>query len=224
MNLAEKAAWIIQLSNNNHDNSNIELAETQLENIKKKKQHNTASQQLGHSQLQLEQLCLQDPASAANRQLPKESLSSACLSDSSLDPAASLTETTSFSKQKLSAQDLTDRSFDKNKQQTIFKMLSLQSNFDDILENKQPSQREQEAQLPQLQLQQKPLEKENQETERDEHLAERNLLQVQLVYYKFFEENFGHRISEKQLQQNLSQDHQQLQDSNLAQTNFQQFA
>ena len=53
-----------------------------------------------------------------------------------------------------------------------------------------------------------------------EHLAERNLLQVQLVYYKFLAENFGHQISEKQLQQNLSTDHQQLQDSNLAQTNF----
>ena len=121
MNLAELAAWIIQLFNHNHDNTNIELAETQLENIKKKKkkkQNNTASQQLGQQQLplqqpdaavQLQQLCLQDPASAANRQLPKESLSSTCLSDSSLDPAASLTDTLSFSKQKLSAQDLPDQ-------------------------------------------------------------------------------------------------------------------
>ena len=57
-----------------------------------------------------------------------------------------------------------------------------------------------------------------------EHLPERNLLQVQLVYYKFLAENFGQRISEKQLQQNLSTDQQQLQDSNLAQTNFQQLS
>ena len=124
MNLAELAAWNIQLYNHNHDNTNIELVETQLEH-KKKKKNNTASQQLGQQQLslqqpdaaiQLQQLCLQDPASTANRQLPKESLSSPCLSDSSLDPAASLTETLSLSKQKLSAQDLTDNSFAKNKQ------------------------------------------------------------------------------------------------------------
>ena len=119
MNLAEKTAWIIQLSNNKNNNTTKELDETQLENIKKKKkkkQNNTASQQLGHQQLQLQQpdaavqlqqLCLRDPASAANRQLPKESLSSTCPADSSLDPAASLTDNLSFSKQKLSAQDLT---------------------------------------------------------------------------------------------------------------------
>ena len=58
----------------------------------------------------------------------------------------------------------------------------------------------------------------------DEHLADRNLLQVQLVYYKFLAENFGQRNSEKQLQQNLSTDQQQLQDSNLAQTTFQQLS
>ena len=57
-----------------------------------------------------------------------------------------------------------------------------------------------------------------------EHLAERNLLQVQLVYSKFLAANFGHQISEKQLQQNLSTDQPQLPDSNLAQTNFQQLS
>ena len=57
-----------------------------------------------------------------------------------------------------------------------------------------------------------------------EHLAERNLFTGQLVYYKFLAENFGQRISEKQLQQNLSTDQQQLQDSNLAQTTFQQLS
>ena len=57
-----------------------------------------------------------------------------------------------------------------------------------------------------------------------EHLAERNLFQVQLVIYKFFPENFGQRTSEKQLQQNLSTDQQQLQENNLAQTNFQQLS
>ena len=57
-----------------------------------------------------------------------------------------------------------------------------------------------------------------------EHLAERNLFQVQLVIYKFFPENSGQQLSEKQLQQNLSTDQQQLQDSNLAQTVFQQIS
>ena len=56
------------------------------------------------------------------------------------------------------------------------------------------------------------------------HLPERHLSQVQLVNYKLLAENFGHRLSEKQLQQNLSTDQQQLQDSNLAQTNFQQLS
>ena len=102
------------------------------------------------SQLHLQQLCLQDPASAIRRQLLKETLSSKCLSDRSLDPAASLSETLSFSKKKLSAQDLPDNSFD-----------------------------------------------------------------------KFFPENFGQQISEKQLQQNLSTDQPQLQNRNLAQTAFQ---
>ena len=104
-------------------------------------------------QLHLQQLCLQDPASTTRSQLLKESLSSTCLSHSSLDPAASLSETLSFSKKKLSAQDLPDNSFD-----------------------------------------------------------------------KFFPENFGQQISEKQLQQNLSTDQQQLQDRNLAQTTLQQLS
>ena len=94
-----------------------------------------------------------------------------------MDPAASLSDTLSFSKQKLSDQDFPDNSFDKNKQK-------------------------------------QPLEKANQDKE----------LQVQLVYHKFFEENFGHRISEKQLQQNLSQNQQQLQKSNLAQNTVQQLS
>ena len=136
-----------------------------------KKQNNTASHQLCHHHLHSQQLCLQDPASTISRQLPEESLSSTCLSDSSLDPAASLSDTLSFSKQKLSAQDLSNNSFDKNKQ-----------------------------------------------------LAERNLFQVQLVYYKFLPENFGQQLSEKQLQQNLSTDQQQLQESNLTQTTFQQLS
>ena len=72
-------------------------------------------------------------------------------------------------------------------------MLS-QTNLEHILENKQLTQQDGEEQL----------------------------LQFQLVDYKFFEETFGHRFAANQLQQNLSQDQQQLQDSNLAQTTFQQ--
>ena len=128
-----------------------------------KKQNNTASHQLCHQHFHSQQLCLQDPASTISRQLPEESLSSTCLSDSSLDPAASLSDTLSFSKQKLSAQDLSNNSFDKNKQ-----------------------------------------------------LAERNLFQVQLVYYQFFPENFGQQLSET--------DQHQLQESNLTQTTFQQLS
>ena len=69
--------------------------------------------QLQKKQLHLHQLCLQDPDSTISRQLPEESLSSKCLSDSSLDPAASLSDNLSFSKQKLSEQDLSNNSFDK---------------------------------------------------------------------------------------------------------------
>ena len=51
------------------------------------------------------------------------------------------------------------------------------------------------------------------------------------TFYRFslsstssLQRTLGNRISEKQLQQNLSTDQQQLQDSNLAQTNFQQLS
>ena len=104
-----------------------------------KKQNNTASHQLCHHHLHSQQLCLQDPASTISRQLPEESLSSTCLSDSSLDPAASLSDTLSFSKQKLSAQDLSNNSFDKNKQlaeKTFFRFsLSTTSSFQRTLGN-----------------------------------------------------------------------------------------
>ena len=53
---------------------------------------------------------------------------------------------------------------------------------------------------------------------------EQNLSQVQLLYYKFFAENFGQQLSEKQLQQNLSTDQQQLQEHQLTQNNFQQLS
>ena len=55
MNLAELAAWNIQLFKHNRDNITLELAETQLENKKQKKNKKNssiASQQLGHQQLQ----------------------------------------------------------------------------------------------------------------------------------------------------------------------------
>ena len=117
MHLANQAACNIQLSHHNQHNTNIELAETQLEKKKNKnkKNNNTASQQLGHQQLrqqqlQLQQLCLQDPASAINRQLPEESLSSTSPQTAAW-PAATLTDNLSFSKQKRSAQDLQDNSF-----------------------------------------------------------------------------------------------------------------
>ena len=124
MNLVELAAWNSQLFNQNRDNINKEFSENQLATFQKNKMNNLASEQLGQKQLgqqqpasqeHLSQLCLQDPASAIDRQLPKESLSSTCLSDSSLDPAASLTDSFSFSTQKLSEQDLSDRSFDQNR-------------------------------------------------------------------------------------------------------------
>ena len=159
MNLAELAAWNIQLFNQNRNNINKELSENQLATLQKHKKNNLASEQLGQqhlrqqqpaSQEHLSQLCLQDPASAIKRQLPKDSLPSTCLSDSSLDPAASLTDSFSFSTQKLSEENLLDRSFDQN---------------------------------------------------------------------RFFQRNFGHRISQQQLQQNLFQDQQQLQNSNF-QKNF----
>ena len=106
MNLAELAAWNIQLLNHNHDNMTIELSEL-------------GSPQLSlpqpDAEIQLQQLCLQDPPSAFSRQLPKESLSPKSLQTAAW-PAATLTDKLSFSKQRLSAQDLPDNSFDKNKQ------------------------------------------------------------------------------------------------------------
>ena len=129
-----------------------QLQQNKLEKNKKKQQQDQLSASVPDrelSQLHLRQLCLQDPASTISRQLPEESLSS------------------SFSKQKLSEQDLSNNRFDKNKQ-----------------------------------------------------LAERNLSQVQLVNYKFFPENFGQQLSEKQLQQNLPTDQQQLQETSLPRTTF----
>ena len=141
--LGKENLWSDQLQQNNLE-KNMQK--------KQKKQQDQLSASVPDrelSQLHLHQLCLQDPASTISRQLPEESLSS------------------SFSKQKLSEQDLSNNSFDKNKQ-----------------------------------------------------LAERNLSQVQLDYYKFFPENFGQQLSEKQLQQNLPTDQQQLQENKLTQNNF----
>ena len=59
------------------------------------------------------------------------------------------------------------------------------------------------------------------EPELDKHLANQ-MFQQQLRSNKFLEKNFGHQLAENELQQNLSQDQQQLQDSQLAQKIFQQ--
>ena len=53
---------------------------------------------------------------------------------------------------------------------------------------------------------------------------EENLSKVQLLIYKFFPENFGQQLSEKQLQHNLSTDQRQLQNTQLTQTSFQQLS
>ena len=102
--LGKENLWSVQLQQNN------------LEKNMKKKQQDQLSASVPDrelSQLHLHQFCLQDPDSTISRQLPEESLSSTCLSDSSLDPAASLSDNLSFSKQKLSEQDLSNNSFDK---------------------------------------------------------------------------------------------------------------
>ena len=58
-----------------------------------------------------------------------------------------------------------------------------------------------------------------------DNLSEQDLSDRGFEQNRFFQKkNFGHRISEKQLQQNLSQDHQQLQKPNLAQITFQQLS
>ena len=59
------------------------------------------------------------------------------------------------------------------------------------------------------------------EPELDKHLANQ-MFQQQLRSNKFLEKNFGHQLAENELQQNLSQDQLQLQDSQLAQKFFQQ--
>ena len=120
MNLAELAAWNIQLYKHHSDNITLELVENQLENKKKKhkKKTSTASQQLSHQQLrqqqlQLPQLCRQQPDTAISRQLPKELLS-ATSSQTAAWPAATLTINFSFSKKELSEQHLHNKSFYNN--------------------------------------------------------------------------------------------------------------
>ena len=54
--------------------------------------------------------------------------------------------------------------------------------------------------------------------------SEQNLSKVQLLIYQFFPENFGQQLSEEQLQQNLSTDQRQLQNTQLTQTHFQQLS
>ena len=81
----------------------------------------------------------------------------------------------------------------KEQQKPIFKKLC-QNNLEHILENKQLSQQ----------------------------VGEEQLLQLQLLSNKFLEKNFGQQLAENELQRSLSQDQQQLQDSNLAQKIFQQ--
>ena len=83
----------------------------------------------------------------------------------------------------------------KEQQKPIFKKLC-QNILENILENKQLSQQ----------------------------VGEEQLLQLQLLSNKFLEKNFGQQLAENELQQNLSQDQQQLQDSNLAQKIFQQLS
>ena len=89
--LGKENFWSVQLQQNNLEKNKK----------KKKKQQDQLSASVPDrelSQPHLHQLCLQDPASTISRQLPEESLSS------------------SFSKQQLSEQDLSNNSFDKNKQ------------------------------------------------------------------------------------------------------------
>ena len=97
MNLAERAAWNIQLFNHNRDNITLELAEDQLANKKQQqnKKNNPASQQLSsqqvrQQQLQLPQLCRQQPDTALSRQLSKKPLPAA-RSQTAAWPAAPLT-------------------------------------------------------------------------------------------------------------------------------------
>ena len=108
--------WNIQLFYHNRDNITLELAKDQLENKKQKKnkKNTLASQQLGHpqlrqQQLQLSQLCRKQPDTATSRQLPKELLS-ATSSQTAAWPAASLTNSFSFSKQELPEQQLHNKS------------------------------------------------------------------------------------------------------------------
>ena len=53
-------------------------------------------------------------------------------------------------------------------------------------------------------------------------VGEEQLLHLQLLLNKLLEKNFGQQLAENEFQQNLSQDQQQLQDSNVAQKIFQQ--
>ena len=125
MNLAERAAWNIQLFNHNRDNSTLELAEDQLANKKQQqnKTNNTASQQLGPQQLQqahlqLPQLCRQQADTAISRQLSKKPLP-ATGSQTAAWPAATLTASFSLSKKELAAQQLHNKSFYNNQLYSI---------------------------------------------------------------------------------------------------------
>ena len=92
----------------------VQLQQLSLEKNKKKQQKQLSAPVPDRElfQLHLHQLYLQDPDSAISRQLPEETLSTASLQTAAW-PAATLTDNLSFSKQKLSEQDLSNISLDK---------------------------------------------------------------------------------------------------------------
>ena len=105
----------------------VQLKELNLEKDKKKQQNQLSATVPDRElfQLHLLQLCQQDPDSAISRQLPEEPLSASGLQTATW-PAATLTDNLSFSKQKLSEQDLSNISLDKFFSENFGKQLSEQ--------------------------------------------------------------------------------------------------
>ena len=124
MNLAELAAWNIQRFNQNRDNINKELSEKQLDTLQqnKKKQLSFRTTSPATTSTTTTSFARTSFTALSTRSSLQQSADSfqrnLCLSaglQKAAWPAATLTDNLSFTTQKLSEQDLSDRSFDQNR-------------------------------------------------------------------------------------------------------------
>ena len=198
-----------------------ELAQLQLDNLDKNKNHQLQADQLQEEQvphrellqLHLSQLCQQDPDSGLSRQLPEEPLSASGLKTAAW-PAAVQSDQLSFSKQNLSGQDLSNISLEEFFPENFGKQLSdkqLQRNLSTDqrqLQNNQLAQNNfQQLSLEQPSFPEKILTKELAtnlaKTSLIDNLVLQNFFFATLALQKVASEQLGeHNLYKKQLEQN----------------------